>query len=99
MFRFMNLKLAIHQLLNQLMIKSPILRLANAAREIGFGSYEIGGYNAASHWVAISAKNWTDLILTRRKMKELTKEWDEYYKKRGNVEHVRNYTTNIVKRY
>jgi|TARA_B110000259_G_scaffold70396_1_gene82936 hypothetical protein len=68
-------------------------------REIGFGSYEIGGYNAASHWVAISAKNWTDLILTRRKMKELTKEWDEYYKKRGNVEHVRNYTTNIVKRY
>jgi hypothetical protein len=32
-------------------------------------------------------------------MKELTKEWDEYYKKRGNVEHVRNYTTNIVKRY
>ncbi len=25
-------------------------------------------------------------------MAELTKEWEEYYKKRGEVEHVRNYT-------
>ena len=67
--------------------------------EIGFGSYEIGGFNAATHWVHISAKNWSDLIVTRRKMKEMTKSWDQYYKKRGKVEHVRNYTAKIVKRY
>jgi|TARA_B100000780_G_C21004615_1_gene402075 hypothetical protein len=68
-------------------------------RQIGFGDYLIGGYKGASHWVAITAKNWSDLIVTRRKMKELTKEWEQYYKNRGGVEHVRNYTANTVKRY
>ena len=68
--------------------------------EIGFGSYEIGGYNGASHWVVVTAKNWSDLIVTRRNMKELlTKEWEQYYKNRGNVEHIRNYTLNTAKRY
>ncbi|MDC0910323.1 hypothetical protein OAQ20_04275, partial [Flavobacteriaceae bacterium] len=64
------------------------------------GSYEIGGYNGASHWVVVTAKNWSDLIVTRRNMKELlTKEWEQYYKNRGNVEHIRNYTLNTAKRY
>jgi len=68
--------------------------------EIGFGSYEIGGYKGASHWVAISANNWSDLIVTRRNMKELlNKEWEQYYKNRGSVEHIRNYTANTAKRY
>ena len=68
--------------------------------EIGFGSYEIGGYNGASHWVVVTAKNWSDLIVTRRNMKELlSKEWEQYYKNRGNVEHIRNYTLNTAKRY
>lgn len=67
--------------------------------EIGFGDYQIGGFQGATHWVAITAKNWSDLILTRRAMKEMTKPWKTYYKNRGNVEQIRNYTTKIVKRY
>ena len=67
--------------------------------EVGFGSYEIGGFQGATHWVAITAENWNDLILTRREMKKMTKPWEKYYKTRGNVEQVRNYTTKTVKRY
>ena len=68
--------------------------------EIGFGSYEIGGYEGASHWVVVTAKNWSDLIVTRRNMKELlNEEWEQYYKNRGTVKHIRNYTANTAKRY
>jgi hypothetical protein len=49
--------------------------------------------------VAITAENSNDLILTRREMKKMTKPWEKYYKTRGNVEQVRNYPTNTVKRY
>jgi len=68
-------------------------------RVIGFGDYLIGGHNGSTHWVVVTAKNWSDLVVTRRKMAELTKEWEEYYKKRGDVEHVRNYTAITVKSY
>lgn len=67
--------------------------------EVGFGSYEIGGFQGATHWVAITAENWNDLILTRREMKKITKPWEKYYKNRGNVQQVRSYTTKTVKRY
>jgi len=67
--------------------------------EVGFGSYEIGGYKNATHWVAITAKNWSDLILTRREMKKMTKAWKSYYENRGEVEHVRNFTSRNIKRY
>ena len=30
--------------------------------EIGFGSYEIGGYKGASHWVVVTAKNWQEMF-------------------------------------
>jgi hypothetical protein len=67
--------------------------------EVGFGSYEIGGFQGATHWVAVTAKDWSDLILTRREMKKITKPWEKYYKNRGNVEQVRSYTLETVKRY
>ena len=67
--------------------------------EVGFGSYEIGGFQGATHWVAITAENWNDLILTRREMKKSSKPWEKYYKNRGNVEQVRSYTAKTVKRY
>jgi hypothetical protein len=67
--------------------------------EIGFGSYEIGGFQGATHWVSVTAKDWSDLIVTRREMKKITKPWKEYYKNRGNVEHVRSYTSSTVRRY
>ena len=67
--------------------------------EVGFGSYEIGGFQGATHWVAITAENWNDLILTRREMKKISKPWEKYYKNRGNVEQVRSYTAKTVKRY
>jgi len=67
--------------------------------EVGFGSYEIAGFQGATHWVAITANDWADLISTRRAMKKITKPWKKYYKSRGKVEHVRNYTAKIIKRY
>ena len=68
-------------------------------RVIGFGDYLISGYNGATHWVLVTAKNWADLVQNRRKMQELTKEWEEYYKKRGEVEHVRNWTARDLRSY
>lgn len=67
--------------------------------EFGFGTYEIGGFQGATHWVAVTAKSWSDLILTQRAMKKITKPWKTYYKNRGNVEFIRNYTAENVKRY
>ena len=67
--------------------------------EVGFGSYEIAGFQGATHWVAVTAESWSDLILTRREMKKITKPWEKYYKNRGNVQQVRSYTTKTVKRY
>jgi hypothetical protein len=33
-------------------------------------------------------------------MKELlNEEWEQYYKNRGTVKHIRNYTANTAKRY
>ena len=72
---------------------------SNMKGEIGFGSYEIGGHNGSTHWIAITAKNWSDLILTRREMKKMTKLWESYYINRGDVEYVRNYTSKVVRRY
>ena len=68
-------------------------------RAVGFGTYEIGGYRGASHWVAVSYKNWEDLILTGRDLQKKTKAWQEYYSKRGQIKAIRNYTLNIAKAY
>lgn len=68
-------------------------------RAVGFGTYEIGGFKGATHWVAVSYKNWEDLILTGRKLQEQTKAMEAYYKNRGDVNIIRNYTLNIAKAY
>ena len=43
-------------------------------RTVGFGSYDIGGYNGASHWVLVSAENWDDLMLQKVEYEKYTKE-------------------------
>ena len=68
-------------------------------RTVGFGSYDIGGYNGASHWVLVSAENWDDLMLQKVEYEKYTKEWEEYYKTRGEVENVRNYSFYVAKMY
>ena len=68
-------------------------------RTVGFGSYDIGGYNGATHWVVVTAEDWEDLMLQKVEYEKYTKEWEEYYKTRGEVEHVRNYSLYVAKMY
>ena len=66
---------------------------------VGFGSYQIGGYKGATHWVAIAYKNWQDLMNKTMELKERKKEWQDYYKNRGKVQSIRNYTIRVEKSY
>ena len=43
-------------------------------RPVGFGTYQIGGYKGATHWVAIGYKT-EDLMTKTMELKERTKEW------------------------
>ena len=68
-------------------------------RAVGFGTYQIGGYKGATHWVAVAYKNWADLMTKTRELQERKKEWAEYYQNRGKVQSIRNYTIYIDKSY
>lgn len=68
-------------------------------RPVGFGTYQIGGYKGATHWVAIGYKNWRDLMTKTMELKERTKEWQAYYKNRGKVQSIRNFTLYVEKSY
>ena len=72
---------------------------AMEGRAVGFGTYQIGGYKGATHWVAIAYKNWQDLMTKTMELKERKKEWQAYYKNRGKVQSIRNYTLRVEKSY
>jgi len=74
---------------------SPVI----GERAVGFGTYEIGGYGGATHWVIISAENWKDLMMLKRAMAKMDKAWKKYYEDRGEVVHIRNYTLRMEKTY
>ena len=42
-------------------------------RTVGFGSYDIGGYNGATHWVIVTAEDWEDLMLQKVEYEKYTK--------------------------
>ena len=68
-------------------------------RAVGFGTYDIGGYNGATHWVAVGYKNWSDLMVKGRELQTYAKEWQAYYKNRGKVDIIRNYALNVERAY
>jgi|TARA_B100001059_G_scaffold48397_1_gene41405 hypothetical protein len=67
-------------------------------RPVALGNFSIGG-NGASHWVAVGAKNWQDLMIQKSLNESYTKEWQAYYNNRGNVEGMINYSFYVVKSY
>ncbi|MDP7609620.1 MAG: hypothetical protein QF814_07880 [Candidatus Marinimicrobia bacterium] len=74
---------------------SPII----GDREVGFGTYEIGGYGGATHWVVVTAESFSDYMIIKREMAKNEKAWGKYYDERGKVEYIRNYTLQSIKRY
>ena len=69
-------------------------------RPVAFGTYDVGSPNGATHWVAVAYKNIGDNIVIKSKMEqELSKEWKEYFKNRGEVINKGNFDLKILKTY
>jgi len=69
-------------------------------RPVAFGTYDIGSPNGATHWVAVGYKDVRDNIVIKSKMEqELSKEWSEYFKNRGEVINKGNFDLNILRTY
>ena len=69
-------------------------------RPVAFGTYDIGSPNGATHWVAVGYKDIGDNIVIKSKMEqELSKEWKEYFKNRGEVSSIGNFDLNILRTY
>ena len=69
-------------------------------RVVGYGTYDINRPNGASHWVVISEKD-TDghLSMHDNLEKNHSKAMNEYFKNRGQVEHVHDFVVQVLKRY
>ena len=65
-------------------------------RPVGFGTYDIGSPEGASHWVVIGSSNFNDLIDQKQKMEKYTKEWAEWNKTNGGVEIKSNFTILVL---
>ena len=65
-------------------------------RPVGFGTYDIGSPEGASHWVVIGSSNFNDLIDQKQKMEKYTKEWAEWNKTNGCVEIKSNFTILVL---
>ena len=67
-------------------------------RPVAFGNFDIGG-EGASHWVAVGSKSLNDLMKLKVEMEKMEKEWEEYYKSRGTVDHNSNFVIQVLKTY
>lgn len=69
-------------------------------RTVGFGTYDVNQPNGATHWVVITGRNVGDHIelidlMETKYNKELTK----YFEDRSEVNNIRDFVVDIVKRY
>ena len=64
-------------------------------RPIAFGTYDIGGGNN-SHWVAIGAKDFSDLISQKVINEGYKKEWAEWRKNNGGAVSSSNYSVRVL---
>ena len=64
-------------------------------RPIAFGTYDIGGGNN-SHWVAIGAKDFSDLISQKVINEGYKKEWAEWRKNNGGAVSSSNYSLRVL---
>jgi len=66
-------------------------------RVVGFGTYDIGRPNGASHWVALTGKNRDDHLMLYDRLEKQSR-FIELIQKRGEVENVRDYELEILRR-
>ena len=67
-----------------------------AGRSIGFGTYDIGRPNGATHWMYISGKDGEDHLKLYEKL-EKTEEFKKYIQNRGDVIDVKDFELEILK--
>ena len=69
-------------------------------RVVGYGTYDINRPNGASHWVVISEKDTAGHLSMHDNLeKNHSKAMNEYFKNRGQVEHVHDFVVQVLKRY
>lgn len=66
-------------------------------RVVGFGTYDIGRPNGASHWVALTGKDRNDHLMLYDKLEKQSK-FIELIQQRGEIEDVRDYELQILSR-
>ena len=66
-------------------------------RPVGFGTYDIGSPNGATHWVVIGSNGFSDLIDQKQQFEDkLAKEMMEWGKTNGGVEIKSNFTIQVL---
>jgi hypothetical protein len=68
-------------------------------RPVAFGTYDIGGGENISHWVAIGAKDFSDLISQKVAEGNYVKEWAEWSKNNGGAVSPSNYAIRVLASY
>ena len=68
-------------------------------RPVAFGTYDIGGGENISHWVAIGAADFSDLMDQKVLEEKYVKEWAEWAKNNGGAVSPSNYTLNVLAAY
>lgn len=66
-------------------------------RVVGFGTYDIGRPNGASHWVALTGKDRNDHLMLYDKLEKQSK-FIELIQQRGEVEDIRDFELQILSR-
>jgi len=65
-------------------------------RPVAFGSYDIGGGQNISHWVALGYEDFDDLISQKVLEEQYTKEWAQWAENNGGFESPSNYTIQVL---
>jgi hypothetical protein len=68
-------------------------------RPVAFGTYDIGGGENVSHWVAIGSKDFNDLMSQKVIEEKYVKEWSEWSKNNGGAVTMSNYTLRVLAGY
>ena len=67
-------------------------------RSVGFGTYDFGRPNGATHWIALSGKDKEDHMMLYEKFWN-DKTFVKLIKERGPVENVKDYEVRVLKQY
>jgi hypothetical protein len=67
-------------------------------RSVGFGTYDFGRPNGATHWIALTGKNKEDHMMLYEKFWN-DKTFVKLIKERGPVENVKDYEVRILKHF